>query len=211
MGATRSTTLDEATGTQLLSIAARSIEATLGLASAAPPDPATLGPALGAWRASFVTLTVDGALRGCCGSLEPLRPLALDTWRNARAAASLDRRFVPLAPADWRAAGLEVSVLTPQVPLAVRSEAELLGQLVVGRDGLVLEWRGQRTTFLPKVWEQLPEPLDFLRHLKHKAGWDPGFWAPDLRVWRYETESVSAGRVADLARPAASRACPPVS
>jgi AmmeMemoRadiSam system protein A len=204
MGATRSTTLDETTGAQLLSIAARSIEATLGLGCAAPPDPTALGPVLGERRASFVTLTVDGALRGCCSSLEPLRPLALDAWRNARAAASLDHRFVPLAPAEWRATGLEISVLTPQVPLVVRNEAELVGQLAVGRDGLVLEWRGQRATFLPKVWEQLPEPVEFLRHLKHKAGWDPGFWAPDLRVWRYETESVSAGRVADLAGPAAS-------
>lgn len=204
MGATRCTTLDETTGAQLLSIAARSIEVTLGLGCAAPPDPAALGPVLGERRASFVTLTVDGALRGCCGSLEPLRPLALDAWRNARAAASLDRRFVPLAAAEWRAIGVEVSVLTPQVPLVVRSEAELVGQLVVGRDGLVLEWRGQRATFLPKVWEQLPEPVEFLRHLKQKAGWEAGFWAPDLRVWRYETESVSAGRVADLDGPAAS-------
>ena len=147
---------------------------------------------LRALRASFVTLSIEGELRGCCGSLEARQPLAIDVWNNARASAFRDPRFRPLEAWEWSHVDLEVSVLSPLDPVAVRSEAELLARLVPGEDGLVLAWRGSRATFLPKVWEQLRDPVEFLRHLKHKAGWSPDFWAEDLEVWRYFTESVSA-------------------
>ena len=83
-------------------------------------------------------------------------------------------------------------MLSPLEPVAVQSEAELLARLVPGEDGLVIAWRGSRATFLPKVWDQLRDPVEFLRHLKHKAGWSPDFWAEDVEVWRYFTESVAA-------------------
>jgi hypothetical protein len=133
-------------------------------------------------------------LRGCCGTLEPVRPLLHDVWHNAQASAFHDPRFLPLTVDEWRETDLEVSVLTPQERLAVTSERELLLALVPGRDGVVLSWRGVRATFLPKVWEQVADAAEFLARLKQKAGWPAGFWAADLEVWRYETQSVSRGR-----------------
>jgi len=147
-------------------------------------------PGLDEFRACFVTLTLDGVLRGCCGSLEASRPLLLDVWHNARASAFADPRFLPLTQAEWRASELEVSVLTPAERLAVSSEEALLALLVPGRDGLVLAWRGKRATFLPKVWAQTAGARDFLRRLKHKAGWSDDFWATDVEAWRYEAETV---------------------
>jgi len=180
----------------VLRTAAAAIESQLGIVEATPPATADLRGALGEHRASFVTLTIDGALRGCCGTLEPSRPLLLDVWGNARASAFRDYRFPSLTTREWRMASLEVSLLTPCERVMVDSEQQLLAGLVRARDGLVLEWRGARATFLPKVWEQVAGPRDFLRRLKQKAGLDPDFWAADVRVWRYETEVVSAERQA---------------
>jgi len=176
----------------LLRTAATAIEAGLAHSAATGPDAVHLSGELGQSRASFVTITIGSKLRGCCGTLEPVRPLVLDVWHNARASAFRDPRFMPLSAGEWRCAQLEISVLTPCEPMIVSSEQELLLRLVPGRDGLVLAWRGRRATFLPKMWEQVAEPRDFLQHLKHKAGWAADFWAADLEVWRYETEIFAA-------------------
>jgi AmmeMemoRadiSam system protein A len=197
MAATPSTRLDPAARLELLRTAASAIECGLGLVEVAPPDPATLPESLRRARASFVTLTIEGNLRGCCGTLDPARPLALDVWRNAQATAFRDPRFAPLTRTEWLRADLEISVLSPREPMAVSTEAELLGRLVPGRDGLVLSWRGASVTFLPKVWDQLGEPREFVRHLKLKAGWDAGFWSEEIEVWRYDTELMSQSRPAE--------------
>ena len=178
----------------LLDAAATSIESGLGLVTAETPLLSQAPPALGEPRASFVTLTIGGALRGCCGTLEPVRPLLHDVWHNAQASAFHDPRFLPLTAVEWRQASVEVSVLTPCERLLVADEQELRLALVPGRDGVVLSWRGARATFLPKVWEQLADAGDFLAHLKQKAGWPADFWAADLEVWRYETEIISSER-----------------
>lgn len=196
MAVTPSTRLDPAARRQLLRTAATAIECGLGLVEAAPPDTAGLPENLRQARASFVTLTIEGELRGCCGTLEPARPLALDVWRNAQATAFRDPRFAPLTRPEWLRVDLEVSVLSPREPMAVRSEDELLSRLVPGRDGLVLAWRGASATFLPKVWDQLSEAREFVRHLKIKAGWDAGFWSEDIEAWRYDTELISQLRPA---------------
>jgi len=192
MAATPSTKLDPVARQAVLSTAATAIDSGLGRSIASPPDARRLLQPLAEHRASFVTLTLDHALRGCCGTLEPARPLLLDVWHNAQASAFHDPRFPPLTLAEWRGVELEVSVLTPCERVAVASEQELLLLLVPGRDGLVLAWRGMRATFLPKVWEQVAGPQDFLQRLKHKAGWAADFWAADLEVWRYETEIIAA-------------------
>lgn len=178
----------------MLDTAAAAIEDGLGHGTAAAPEAA--GPATGLRerRACFVTLTLGGALRGCCGSLEPHRPLLVDVWHNARASAFRDSRFPPLSAPEWPAVHCEVSVLTPCERVVAASEEELLVQLVPGRDGLVLAWRGTRATFLPKVWAQVDGPRDFVARLKQKAGWPAGFWAADLEVWRYETEIIGPHR-----------------
>lgn len=182
----------------VLRTAATSIEAKLGLVAAAPPEATDGHGALGEPRASFVTLTIEGELRGCCGTLEPVRPLLLDVWSNAQASAFRDPRFPPLTAREWRCTSLEVSLLTPCERMAVSTEQQLLLELVPGRDGLVLEWRGLRATFLPKVWEHVAGPRDFLRRLKEKAGLRADFWAADVQVWRYETEIMAVERPATL-------------
>lgn len=184
--------LEPAARATLLRTAAEAIEAGLGTRTALPPDLEGLPAVLRETRASFVTLTIEGELRGCCGTLEPARPLAHDVWRNAQASAFRDPRFPPLLVREWRRTRIEVSVLTPCERIEVATEEMLLASLVPGRDGLVLAWRGVRATFLPKVWEQLEDPRDFLRRLKLKAGWTADFWAADVEAWRYRTELCAA-------------------
>lgn len=140
--------------------------------------------------ASFVTLKLDGELRGCIGSLEAYRPLAEDVAGNAYAAAFTDPRFAPLSPSELPCLALHISILRPAEPMVFDSEQALLRQLRPGVDGLILEAEGRRGTFLPAVWESLPSPHDFLRHLKLKSGLAPDYWCDDIKLWRYTTESI---------------------
>jgi uncharacterized protein len=140
-------------------------------------------------RGSFVTLRIRKQLRGCCGNLTANRSLAEDIWRNAWASAFADPRFPPLEADEWCDTEVHISVLSPLEPLAVVNEEELLDRLRPNIDGLVLERDDARATFLPEVWYQLPDPQEFLEHLKQKAGWPAGSWSPHIRAWRYTTES----------------------
>jgi len=139
--------------------------------------------ASGAWLcqhgASFVTLLKAGELRGCIGSLEPARALALDVAENALAAAFRDPRFPPLGPDEWPQCEMEVSLLSSARRLAFADEAELVSQIKAGEDGLILEAEGRRATFLPQVWERVPDKRTFLAELKRKAG-----LAPDVPLTR---------------------------
>ena len=137
--------------------------------------------------ACFVTLTLDGDLRGCIGSLEPHRPLIKDVCDNAFAAAFRDPRFPPLSEAELARLHIEVSVLGPLEEIHFRDEADLLRQIVPGVDGLVLEDSGHRGTFLPLVWEQLPDKQQFWQQLKRKAGLPPHYWSDHLKCHRYHT------------------------
>ena len=169
-------------GPVLLALARNAIEHALDLpvtGNASPHD----------WLrqpgASFVTLTQSGCLRGCIGSLAAHRPLADDVQHNAVAAALHDPRFERLAAAELRLTTVEVSVLSPAEALEFSDEADALARLRPGRDGIVLEYGSRRSTFLPQVWEQLPDPRDFLAQLKRKAGLGSDFWHPALRLQRY--------------------------
>lgn len=150
-------------------------------------------------RASFVTLTRDAALRGCIGSLEACRTLVEDVAHNAFAAAFRDPRFQPLQQPELEALDIQVSVLGTPEPVVFASEQELLESLRPGVDGLILQERNNRGTFLPSVWESLPRPEAFLNQLKLKSGLSAGYWSESVRVWRYTTESFSApARLAGL-------------
>jgi AmmeMemoRadiSam system protein A len=138
--------------------------------------------------ATFVTLTQDGQLRGCIGSLEAYRPLATDVTENAVAAAFRDPRFLPLEPADWPRTRAEVSLLTPAEALLFTDEADALSRLRPGIDGLILTHGRQRATFLPQVWESLPEPRHFMAQLKLKAGLPADFWDDAVTLARYGVE-----------------------
>lgn len=139
--------------------------------------------------ASFVTLNRNGQLRGCIGSLEAYQPLVNDVAYNAYAAAFNDPRFPPLTEDELADLELHISVLTPAQPMNFNSESDLLEQIRPGIDGLVLEDGFNRGTFLPSVWESLPDKTTFLRHLKQKAGLPPDYWSPTIKVSRYTTES----------------------
>jgi AmmeMemoRadiSam system protein A len=176
---------------ELLVLARKSIE--LGLKHGArQPCPAVSTPELLEYRSTFVTLRNGGELRGCCGSVEPMRPLAQDAWHNAWASAFCDPRFPPIAVGEWPAVDVHLSILSTPEPLPVSSEDDLLMKIRPGIDGLILELGHARATFLPSVWEQVSEPEMFLRHLKLKAGWSADFWSPQIKVSRYITESFGA-------------------
>jgi AmmeMemoRadiSam system protein A len=182
-------TLSPAQRSELLSLARTSIEASLPTGERAPYDGPPLHTVLLRPGASFVTLRVGEDLRGCCGTIEATRPLHVDVWNNAYASAFADPRFPALTAHEWPSTGIEISVLSEPERCEVRSEAELLETLRPGLDGVILQAGARRTTFLPAVWEQLPEPRQFIRHLKLKAGWPADFWPPDMQVWLYSAES----------------------
>ncbi len=178
---------------QLLEIARRSLEHGVRHSAPLPIDPDQVPDALRTPGASFVTLERNGALRGCIGSLEAREPLAVDVARNAYHAGFQDPRFPPITAGELDELELQLSVLTPPEPMSFDSEADLLNQLRPGVDGLIIEDGGRRVTFLPSVWESIPEPDLFLAHLKQKAGWPVDYWSPTLHAWRYTTESIRAG------------------
>jgi hypothetical protein len=175
---------DAQLGPALLIRARNAIAAEFGAAT--QPEPAH--PLLHESGATFVTLTQAGQLRGCIGSLEAWRPLDADVRANARAAAFRDPRFNPLTHDELAGTRVEVSLLTPAVPMAFADQADAIRQMRPGIDGMILECHGRRGTFLPQVWESLPEPQLFLAHLKQKAGFAADFWSPDLKLYRYEVQ-----------------------
>lgn len=179
--------MTDALGRALLVRARNAIAGEFGVAPLPEPD----DPALGQPGAVFVTLTQDGELRGCIGSLEAHRSLLEDVKKNARSAAFLDPRFSPLSLRELHQVKVEVSLLTPPVPMRFGSEDDLLSQLNPREDGVILRHGGHRATFLPQVWESLPEPASFLRHLKQKAGLPADFWAADITVSRYGVQKWS--------------------
>lgn len=171
-------------GTALLVRAKNAIGSEFGAAAQAEPD----HPALAQPGATFVTLMLDGRLRGCIGSLEAWRALDTDVRENARAAAFRDPRFNPLEQEDFARTRVEVSLLTLPDELHFSNEADALGQLRPHIDGLIFECNGKRGTFLPQVWEGLPEPRQFFNHLKQKAGFAADFWSPQVKLYRYEVQ-----------------------
>ncbi len=169
----------------LLHIARHAIAERLGLDFAAPPAP----PAhLLEDGASFVTLKLNGELRGCIGMLEACRPLAEDVAANACAAAFSDPRFQPLGAAEFARITIHISVLSPPQPINFTSEEDLLKQIRPGVDGLILAEGRRRGTFLPSVWEELADKRQFIAHLKMKAGLPATYWSDSVRLWRYTCE-----------------------
>ncbi len=157
-----------------------------------PARVADYAEALQAVRASFVTLHLEGQLRGCMGALEARLPLVEDVAEHAFAAAFRDPRFPPLSAGESPRVEIHISILTPSEPMDISDEADLLAQLRPGIDGLIIAKGGRRATFLPSVWASLPEPAQFLAHLKRKAGILDGESDHPLKAWRYSTESIPA-------------------
>ena len=142
-----------------------------------------------AQRATFVTLTIGGQLRGCRGSLIPHRSLLLDVADNAWQSAYGDPRFPPLSAAELEHLAFHVSILSTPRRIPVATEAELLRELRPDTDGLIIRDGPRQSLFLPSVWEQLPDPTAFLQHLKVKAGLPADHWSPTFEAFRFVTES----------------------
>jgi AmmeMemoRadiSam system protein A len=142
-------------------------------------------------RACFVTLTRNGSLRGCIGHLSPKEPLWKAVIENGRYAALYDPRFPPVSASELGQIEIEISVLTEPRPLEFRSPEDLLNKLQPGQDGVVLESGSGRATFLPQVWDDLPDKVVFLGRLCQKGGWDENAWRePGMNVSIYHVEAL---------------------
>jgi AmmeMemoRadiSam system protein A len=169
----------------LREVALRAVEQAARGGAALHVDPQQHAPRLREPGASFVTLRREGLLRGCTGRLEAVAPLVVDVARSAHRAACEDPRFEPVGEGELTSLELKVSVLSALEPLPAGSRAELLAALRPGVDGLVLREGTAGATFLPAVWESLPEPEHFLRELLRKARLPADHWSAQLRFERY--------------------------
>ncbi len=169
-------------GAVLLARARAAIARQLGCPCEAAPD----HPSLAEPGASFVTLTRDGRLRGCIGTLSARRALRDDVDHNAVAAAVRDPRFPPLSRDEFAGTQVEVSVLSEPEFMSFRDEADALSQLRPGIDGVILSSGCRQATFLPQVWESLPDRRDFITQLKRKAGLRDDAWSPNVMLARYQ-------------------------
>lgn len=181
----------------MLATALAAIEQGLQAGRQAYRVPSGVAEEMTAPGASFVTLTTPAGLRGCIGSLEARSGLLEGVAENAYSAAFRDHRFPPLGADELAELTLEISVLSPLVPVDFADEQELLSLMIPGEAGWVLEANYHRGTFLPTVWSSLNDPADFLRELKRKAGLPADYWSPSIKAWRYTTTAFSSA-VADI-------------
>lgn len=167
----------------------------------APPEvrTETFHPSIQAHRGAFVTLNRNGRLRGCIGSLVGYQPLVQDVVVNAHKSSVADPRFPKLTSEELDNLEIEISVLSPQTPMLVADKADLFRQLRPTIDGLVLTDNNHRALFLPSVWEQIPDPEQFLGHLLVKAGLAAHHWSPTLRFFRFTVEKFGTKLVAKKA------------
>jgi AmmeMemoRadiSam system protein A len=173
----------------LLRTARQAMECGVRREKLPPVDEAALSSHLRENGASFVTLTIRGELRGCIGALEPRQPLVQDVREHAIAAALDDPRFPPVSEDELSRIQIEVSRLTRPVPLEYENADDLLSKLRPHVDGVILRDGFRRATFLPQVWEKIPDRAEFLNYLCHKMGTDENAWrARRMEVFIYQVE-----------------------
>ena len=151
-------------------------------------------PWLRAQGATFVTLNLDEKLRGCIGSLRAHRTLIDDVKANAQAAAFSDPRFKPLSVEEYERIDIEVSLLSGLTPMQFNDEASAMAQLQPMVHGVIFEYGHHRSTYLPQVWEQFPQPHMFIAMLKQKAGLPPTFWEPGVKLHTYTVAKFTEKR-----------------
>lgn len=174
--------------TILLKVAVDSIQQGLETHRPLSINLADYPPELRELRATFVTLTKAGKLRGCRGLLQAYYPLVVDVAQNAYSTAFADNRFSPVQSLEFPLLQIHISILSRPEPIQFDSEAHLIQQLQPNTDGLILKIGQAQGTFLPSVWETLPNPKDFLQHLKQKAGLPTTYWSDKVEIYRYTTE-----------------------
>lgn len=173
----------------LLEIAEQSIDHGLNYGNSLSIQTTQYPESLQALRATFVTLKKHAELRGCIGTLSAVRPLVNDIAYNAYAAAFEDPRFPPLQRNEKDLLEISISILSAPKSFVIASEQALIEQLQPGIDGLILEDAYHRATFLPSVWESLPDPQQFVTHLKLKAGLPGDYWSDTITLKKYTTFS----------------------
>ena len=173
----------------LLSLARQSIEMSANGVQIPPVDKSSLSPELLEDGASFVTLTYKGYLRGCVGALEPYQSLAEDVREHAIAAAFQDYRFPPVQAHEIKDIRIEISHLTRPQKLDYENPTDLPNLLRRNIDGVVLRDGMRKATFLPQVWEKIPNPDEFLEELCMKMGASADLWRrKKLDVFIYQVE-----------------------
>lgn len=182
--------LTEGEGKHLLSVARRTIEKKLFDQEGEPSSDQSESPKYDEKRGTFVTLTIEGGLRGCIGHIIPQETLIEGVRINAINAAFKDPRFRPLNTKEWKRVKIEVSILTDPMPLQYSDAEDLLRKLRPGIDGVILKKGFHQATFLPQVWEQLPDVKDFLVQLCNKAGLNGDAWKRErLDVSTYQVQA----------------------
>lgn len=177
-------------GDALVALARKTIFDRLGMDEGEAPEGIENEKVLHAPCGTFVTLTLDGELRGCIGSLTSDESILEGVRRNAVNAALYDPRFSPLTQEEARRMVVEVSVLTEPEPLAYKDAKDLLTKLLPGTDGVILKKGLFKATFLPQVWQQLPDTNEFLSHLCAKAGLPENAWEQGgLEISTYQVQS----------------------
>ena len=177
-------------GRYLLSVARQTIEKKIfGQEVQVHPD-AEVSSKFTKRRGTFVTLTIDDRLRGCIGHIIPQESLGEGIRVNALNAAFRDPRFRPLSKKEWEKVKIEISILTDPKPLIYSDADDLLRRLRPGIDGLIIKKGFHQATFLPQVWDQLPDKTEFLTHLCLKAGMDGDAWKTEgLEVSTYQVQA----------------------
>jgi AmmeMemoRadiSam system protein A len=140
--------------------------------------------------ACFITLLKNNRLRGCIGTLDAYRPLAEDVAYNSYNAALRDPRFPAVESSELNDLALSISILTKPSEIVVDSEAQLLKEIRPSIDGIILQEGPHRATYLPSVWEQLPDAVDFIRELKCKAGLPPDYWSDSMKCFKYQSVTI---------------------
>ena len=182
--------LDEHEGRYLLAVARKTIERRLFGRESGSTDDALFSPRFSEQRGTFVTLTIDGCLRGCIGHILPHESLIEGIKVNAINAAFRDPRFSPLTKDEWEKVKIEISILSKPQPCPYSDATDLLNKVRAGRDGVIIKKGHAQATFLPQVWKQLPDQKEFLTHLCSKAGLDGLAWKRDrLEVSTYQVQA----------------------
>ncbi len=184
-------TLSQLQKTYLLKLAREAIQYGLNTGSLIGINFEQVDTTLLAQGCSFVTLHKENELRGCVGALAPYQSLIKDVIEHAFGAAFRDYRFHPVTQDELAQLHIEISVLTPQEPIFCKTEKQLLDQIQPHKDGLTIEDGAAHATFLPTVWDSLPNKETFLEHLKQKAGLTKQHWSKSINVYRYHTISFA--------------------
>ena len=140
--------------------------------------------------ATFVTLNLDGKLRGCIGSLQAHRSLLEDLISNAFAAAFEDPRFLELTPQEFEKVDIEISILSVPIEVEYSDLNDLKSKIKPNIHGVILQHNGRRSTFLPQVWEQLPTFEEFFSHLIYKGSFEDNCFDYHPQVFTYEVNKI---------------------